>query len=265
MTTGSHFLTSDLNTQLYAFRGISEPRSNSLPVGIKHYTAPGLAIDDHTLGVDGSPEESNSKKFNSLKVQDLPKISPQPSLEPQLQTPDNEPGKIPYVASSQATSDPNLARPGPTDSFTGSKLPPAVEGDSGLPPAVEGHLELSATAVQVQGAPSSLIVSNQGSFPVQATTTSTAATLDFTTNLPPRSRPYYAAATQLPQVDLISDVIGTQVSSNAQTVTWSCGWETILPTAFENNVNVLEAVSVLIYLILTQRLNIGCGGALVVS
>ncbi|KAJ3792486.1 hypothetical protein GGU11DRAFT_749978 [Lentinula aff. detonsa] len=57
---------------------------------------------------------------------------------------------------------------------------------------------------------------------------------------PPKSRPYTIPPPTLPPVDLLSDVIGQQVHESAQTIAWPCGWETVLPTAIQDGVNVLE-------------------------
>ncbi|KAJ3732017.1 hypothetical protein DFJ43DRAFT_1039746 [Lentinula guzmanii] len=53
---------------------------------------------------------------------------------------------------------------------------------------------------------------------------------------PPKSRPYTIPPLTLPTVDLLSDV----VHESAQTIAWPCGWETVLPTAIQDGVNVLE-------------------------
>ncbi|KIK63410.1 hypothetical protein GYMLUDRAFT_241893 [Collybiopsis luxurians FD-317 M1] len=54
------------------------------------------------------------------------------------------------------------------------------------------------------------------------------------------SRAYCTAPPIVPNVDLLSDVVGRQVHNTAATITWPCGWRTIVPTGMENGINVLE-------------------------
>lgn len=72
------------------------------------------------------------------------------------------------------------------------------------------------------------------------------------------SRPYFMSPPILPKVDLLSDVVGKQVHQNAGTVTWPCGWETVLPTGFVGDVNVMEPVSVNPLLVVCAHLLLGC-------
>jgi hypothetical protein len=68
-----------------------------------------------------------------------------------------------------------------------------------------------------------------------------------TTPPPPKKRPYCIPPPQLPQVDLLSDVVGIQVDPSAEIIEWPNGWKTILPTAIEGAANILEAVRILLY------------------
>jgi hypothetical protein len=59
---------------------------------------------------------------------------------------------------------------------------------------------------------------------------------------PPPSRPYYCSPFPLPELNFLNGVVGKQVHAGAETVTWPCGWETVLPTLMENGMNILTAV-----------------------
>ncbi|KAJ3741827.1 hypothetical protein DFH05DRAFT_1461915 [Lentinula detonsa] len=77
----------------------------------------------------------------------------------------------------------------------------------------------------------------------QGDTSSSGAVSHPSPTVQPQTRPYLIQAPTFPPVDLLSDVVGTQVDQSAETITWPNGWESVLPTGMKNGVNVLKAVS----------------------
>ncbi|KAJ3780290.1 hypothetical protein GGU10DRAFT_337289 [Lentinula aff. detonsa] len=54
------------------------------------------------------------------------------------------------------------------------------------------------------------------------------------------SLPSITYSPTFPPVDLLSNVVGTQVDQSAETITWPNGWESVLPIGMKNSVNVLK-------------------------
>ncbi|KAJ3792880.1 hypothetical protein GGU11DRAFT_760388 [Lentinula aff. detonsa] len=75
----------------------------------------------------------------------------------------------------------------------------------------------------------------------QGDTSSSRAVSHPSPTVQPQMQPYLIQAPTFPPVDLLSDVVHTQVDQSAETITWPNGWESVLPIGMKNSVNVLKA------------------------